>query len=139
MEKLVIKYDTQEATPMPLTKAMATDIFNLVLEGKTGTEIKYSLRVKYKTIKAFYSRLLIIRNVMITIVNSKSAPTTLAGLKLSTSAEISAQHNLTDWLFNAQDEAETTSAIEYVVSKIVAHSNTANNATFAWWKSKVIV
>jgi hypothetical protein len=66
------------------------------------------------------------------------SPTTQASLVEVAKLYLYNNYALDDILYDATDLNELIVAVTYVIETLIAQSNLANDATFTWWKSKVI-
>ena len=65
-------------------------------------------------------------------------PSSLSKLQERSVELIGNDYDINEPLFDTDDLNILVTAINYAVSTLVSHSNITNDATFDWWKSKVI-
>lgn len=146
----------------------ALAVFNALVEGKTVSQIKHILYLPTDKVSLLESRLIEIRDMMINIVNRRSnlvdeeghyeineetgestyivdveqvicpVPSSLGKLVERSIQIITKDYDFSEPLFETDNIESLLDAIEYVVTTLVTKSNSTNDATFDWWKSKVI-
>ena len=164
--KLITKLDTSPQTePELLSKTNATDAFNLFLDNKTVGQVKHSLFLPRNKLTGLFSRLKRIQTIMeelvkgtclktaevketdgesgeVTIVTPAvyyEVPTGIVSLKSGVVTVLTDRYgdNISDILYDTENAAELIVAVKYVVGKLMAYTNSTNDAVFSWWKSKI--
>lgn len=163
--KLITKLDgALPAEPQLLGVTDATDAFNLFLENKTAGQVKHSLELPRNKLVGLFSRLQRIQVIMEELVKGtclKTAetgeydeegiytvltpvvyydiPTGMIPIKNSVVEVLGDRYgdNVSDILYDTEDITELTTAVKYVVGKLINYTNSTNDAVFAWWEGKI--
>lgn len=145
----------------------ALDAFDLFVLGVSITDVKHQLFLPESKLKTLYQRLVETRLMIERIMKGEARlvreeghyevdevtqeqvwlvdveevlapiPETIEELKSISLTLVSKDYDVTEPLFNTNNVEDLVNGINYIIDKIIQHSNTTNNATFDWWKQQI--
>jgi hypothetical protein len=150
-------------SPILLSETEALAAFNLFMLGKSVNQVKHTLYLPTIKLSLLYVRLMEMREMIDRIVKHEAklvrevghydeegnyvidtpeelcpVPQSLSMLIQRSLQLISQDYNVSEPLFDTDDISVLMTAITYVITQLVIQTNSTNNASYSWYKDKIV-
>jgi hypothetical protein len=161
--EIIRKFIEPVVTDTLLTKEQAIIAFDLFVQGGNVNSVKHQLHVPASKVETLYQRLVEIREMIERVVKGEAklvheeghydregnyivdtptvyaaVPNTLEDLQSTCLALVANDYDISEPLFETDNLMDLVDGLNYVIEKIIQYSNATNDASFDWWKFKII-